>query len=47
MTTLSKHLQQIMMASIASLPLLVMAAPNDTEALQGHWRLQQAGREEN
>ena len=47
MTTLSKHFQQILMTTIASLPLLVMAAPNDTEALQGHWRLQQAGREEN
>ena len=35
------------MTTIASLPLLVMAAPSDTETLQGHWRLQQAGREEN
>lgn len=47
MTTLSKHLQHILMASTASLPLLIMAAPSDTETLQGHWRLQQAGREEN
>ena len=35
------------MTTIASLPLLIMAAPSDTETLQGHWRLQQAGREEN
>ena len=47
MTTLSKHFQQILMTTIASLPLLIMAAPSDTETLQGHWRLQQAGREEN
>ena len=46
MTTLSKHFQQILMTTIASLPLLVMAAPSDTETLQGHWRLQQAGRDE-
>ena len=46
MTTLSKNFQQILMTTIASLPLLVMAAPSDTETLQGHWRLQQAGRDE-
>ena len=47
MTKLTKHLQQTLVATIASFPLLIMAAPSDTEALQGHWRLQQAGREEN
>ena len=47
MTKLTKHLQQTLVATIASFPLLMMAAPSDTEALQGHWRLQQAGRVEN
>ena len=47
MTTLSKHFQQILMTTFAILPLLIKAAPSDTETLQGHWRLQQAGREEN
>ena len=47
MTKLTKHLQQTLVATIASFPLLMIAAPSDTEALQGHWRLQQAGRVEN
>ena len=43
MTKLTKHLQQTLVATIASFPLLMIAAPSDTEALQGHWRLEQAG----
>ena len=35
------------MTTITTLPLLVTAASSETEVLQGHWRLQQAGREEN
>ena len=47
MTILNKHLQQILMTTITTLPLLVTAASSETEVLQGHWRLQQAGHEEN
>ena len=47
MTILNKHLQQILMTTITTLPLLVTAASSETEVLQGDWRLQQAGREEN
>ena len=35
------------MTTITTLPLLVTAASSETEVLQGHWRLQQAGHEEN
>ena len=30
-------------AALLSTPALAMAAPHDAEALQGHWRLEQAG----
>ena len=40
-------LWRIGMAALLSTPVLAMAAPNDAEALQGHWRLEQAGRAEN
>ena len=43
MTILNKHLQQILMTTITTLPLLVTAASSETEVLQGHWRLEQAG----
>ena len=37
------NLWQISVMAFLSLPSLAMAAPNDAEALQGHWRLEQAG----
>ena len=40
-------LWRIGMAALLSTPVLATAAPNDAEALQGHWRLEQAGHAEN
>ena len=37
------NLWQISVMALLSLPALAMAAPNNAEALQGHWRLEQAG----
>ena len=40
-------LWRIGMAVLLSTPVLATAAPSAAEALQGHWRLEQAGHAEN
>ena len=40
---LKVSLWHIAVLALLGMPALAMAAPNDAEALQGHWRLEQAG----